>query len=333
MTADSDRVEQQAAQWLVQIESQASVESWAGLDRWLALHPRHRAVFVRLSIAWRRADELASLREASLDSDENFLSRQARGVRALRRNVQQRGTQLAASIALALIVVGIAAFSQLPKPEPPVQTYSSQIGELQSFTLNDGTRVVLNTDSRLLVRYAQTLRELTLVKGEIALQVHANPNRTFDFHTQAGTFRVLGTAFTVRVQEDGSVEIAVTEGRVAIESDGILSAGEMAILKGGRVSKRKVGLETLQRRLAWTQGRLTFDGETLSAAAAQFNRYNQRQLSIGDRRLARLKIFGSFEVHDPEMFATALEEPFGLQSLTAIDERGRTVIQVRRRHR
>jgi ferric-dicitrate binding protein FerR (iron transport regulator) len=51
-------VEEQAAKWLIQIDGEPSHESSAALDSWLLAHPRQRAAFLRLSIAWRRMDRL-----------------------------------------------------------------------------------------------------------------------------------------------------------------------------------------------------------------------------------------------------------------------------------
>jgi len=62
MTQASDRIETEAARWLIQVESAGSPEKWAALDSWLASSLRHRAAFLRLSAAWRRVERLRTLR-------------------------------------------------------------------------------------------------------------------------------------------------------------------------------------------------------------------------------------------------------------------------------
>jgi transmembrane sensor len=67
-----DSIEQQAAEWVTRIDLRGTPEEWAALDAWLAESPRHRAAFLRLSVAWRRADalrKLAPLRGAAVDED------------------------------------------------------------------------------------------------------------------------------------------------------------------------------------------------------------------------------------------------------------------------
>ena len=51
-------IEEQAAKWLIELDRQVTPEASAALDAWLVSHPRRRAAFLRLSIAWRRMDRL-----------------------------------------------------------------------------------------------------------------------------------------------------------------------------------------------------------------------------------------------------------------------------------
>lgn len=64
-------IEQQAAEWVARIDLRGTPEEWAALDAWLAANPRHRAAFLRLSVAWRRADQLKKLAPPSgvVDAD------------------------------------------------------------------------------------------------------------------------------------------------------------------------------------------------------------------------------------------------------------------------
>src|SRR5690242_15611976 len=57
----ANEIEQQAAEWVARIDLRGTPEEWSALDAWLNTSPRHRAAFLRLSVAWRRADELKKL--------------------------------------------------------------------------------------------------------------------------------------------------------------------------------------------------------------------------------------------------------------------------------
>src|SRR6185295_17257162 len=69
----ANEIEQQAAQWVARIDLRGTPEEWTALDAWLNTSPRHRAAFLRLSVAWRRADELKKLAPLSGVVDPDLL--------------------------------------------------------------------------------------------------------------------------------------------------------------------------------------------------------------------------------------------------------------------
>jgi len=84
----ANEIEQQAAEWVARIDVRGTPEEWTALDAWLNTSPRHRAAFLRLSVAWRRADELKKLAPLSGAVDPDLLdparSKTDMPVRALR---------------------------------------------------------------------------------------------------------------------------------------------------------------------------------------------------------------------------------------------------------
>jgi ferric-dicitrate binding protein FerR (iron transport regulator) len=56
-----DRIEDEAARWLVLLDSEPSAANFRALKDWLAARARHRAAFLRLSVAWGRMDRLRAL--------------------------------------------------------------------------------------------------------------------------------------------------------------------------------------------------------------------------------------------------------------------------------
>jgi transmembrane sensor len=68
-----ESIERKAAEWVTRIDLRGTPEEWAALDAWLSASPRHRAAFLRLSVAWRRADALRKLAPLSGAVDEDLL--------------------------------------------------------------------------------------------------------------------------------------------------------------------------------------------------------------------------------------------------------------------
>ena len=64
---------------------------------------------------------------------------------------------------------------------------------------------------------------------------------------------------------------------------------------------------------------LTFEQVTLEQAAHEFNRYNRRQIRLGDAQAARLRIGGSFEATNVDAFTRLLHDAFGLRVTTDPD--------------
>src|SRR5262245_23040562 len=70
----AEQIEDAAARWVTHIDLHGSQEKWAHLDAWLASNPRHSAAFQRLSVAWRRADQLRQLAALGDEPDPELLS-------------------------------------------------------------------------------------------------------------------------------------------------------------------------------------------------------------------------------------------------------------------
>lgn len=369
----AQEIEQQAAEWVARIDLRGTPEVWAALDAWLAASPRHRAAFLRLSVAWRRADELKKLAPLSGVVDENLLDparwnaealddddvpeerapalrvvastenpvvadrnwAAARSYRARQeapadyaKDSAQRASagggrfkwltasRLAASIVLVAVVGGGAWYAV---ERSRVAVYSTQVGEFHRVPLSDGSTVALNTDSEVRVRYTNSTRHVDLVRGEALFEVAKNPSRPFDVKAGDTTVRAVGTAFSVRLREEGRndrVDVVVSEGRVAINppSEQTYPAGSVAMVRNGRVQATIQETENITGRLLWTTGRLSVQGEKLGDVVAEINRYNQRKLLVTDPDIAGLRIGGTFQATDPDGFARALDRTFGIKS-------------------
>jgi transmembrane sensor len=174
------------------------------------------------------------------------------------------------------------------------------------------------------------VREVRLTRGEGRFQVAHDVNRPFVVAANGAAVRAVGTAFTVRLRDATQVEVVVAEGKVAIAAPRVddappLAAGESAVLQPGHVSVSPMSPQALERKLAWTSGRLEFRGEPLADAVAEFNRYNVRQIRLANASLGTLRVGGNFKATDPESFAAALASAFKLH----VDPAGTDAIVLR----
>jgi len=86
--------------------------------------------------------------------------------------------------------------------------------------------------------------------------------------------------------------------------------------------------------LAWKDGRLAFEGETLAQAASEFARYSDTRIVIDDPALAHEAITGLYQSNDPVGFARAAAlalAPARKCARTRSSSRVRNSSQLRRR--
>jgi transmembrane sensor len=321
------------------------VELWL---RWLREDTRRHAVFVRLESSWRQTDALRNLRPVGGKVDLEVLDTFP-GVRApappqpppiagppqpswwrrvwqTRTTTGRQGTYRELVALAAAAVAGMATLGGwLIVMAPDRATHRTERGGFERVVLPDGSTALLNTNTEIRMRFTRQRREIVLTHGEALFTVARDERRPFEVFVGDDTIRAIGTSFDVRLREPRGVEVMVAQGTVAIDrapgstptggARSLLAAGDDALLDArGATQTARIGESDIERRLAWTRGQIWLSQTTLADAIAEFNRYNSRQLVLGDPTLATLRVGGSFTATDPAAFLAALERIFGIQA-------------------
>lgn len=215
-----------------------------------------------------------------------------------------------------------------------VHELATPIGQQTTFSMPDGTRIQLNTNSIVEVKYSSSYRQLTLVRGEAKFDVAKDKLRPFSVTVGEQSFTALGTVFNVQKNSELEMELVVTHGSVLVTSadksieqitaslqevsnntlPGLLvSTGEkVVIIENTRKTVEKLPLDKLQRDLAWQQGMLIFEGEPLSEALADVSRYTSAKFEIVDPQLSELKVAGYFKAGDVDGLLASLSSNFSI---------------------
>ena len=336
MALDED-IEIRAADWLASLDrpdTPAAVH--AAFEAWCRADARHLPAYLRVLEVWNRLDALKAPDSAFADTPAMAarLADPPGGVpeRPLR-------TRLILTMALAAVLIAIAvglAWWQWSTPfglSLGGQRYVTTLGGFREIRLADGSVVQLNTNSELRVRLRSTRREITLLRGEATFEVAPDKLRPFIVVAGNTAVRAVGTVFNVE-ESDAGVEVLVTKGVVAVGlplevvaqrgTPAMVDAGQMAIAGLSQVEVQSVDQDEIERRLAWHQGMLVFDGQSLADVASEFNRYNERKLVIADPVVGRVRIGGYFRATDIGAFVRVLQERFGI---VALEEPGRTLLR------
>jgi transmembrane sensor len=234
------------------------------------------------------------------------------------------------SRSLVATFVGVIALSLSLRTTSKV--VHTDVGEFKHIELPDGSDLVLNTNTELRVRYTARRRQVDLAHGEVLIDVAKDEKRPFDVTARKILIRATGTRFSVRVPEVSVelVEVAVSKGSVQINppEGAIYVAGTVMEMQGELIQTRRLSESHLEEKFAWTTGMLVFQGETVSAVIAEFNRYNARKLIVSDPTIANVRVGGSFKATAPETFAEALHRLENLDYYVDKDSAGNESILI-----
>lgn len=297
--------DEQAALWAARLDGDNLDRAQrTELDAWLAQHPAHRTL-------------LSQYCQFSADLETNVPALVTTGAIAMPATKSRQvrfnfrlfaGVVLAAAAAIAVTVTVV-------RPSSPVQHFAKASAQRGSETLSDGTRVELNANTSLLFENKKDERRVRLAGGEALFAVTRDPTRPFHVDTPAGTVRVTGTTFNVRVDAATKLfEVTVVEGSVdvrsgsnhnaAAQSPEPLGAGDHYSSRGGIT--RSFTANELDDTLAWRQGKIVFYDAPLSEALARFAQYHGRGIHVAPD-IANDRVGGRHALDDLKGFLAGLE--------------------------
>ncbi|GFE90382.1 FecR family protein [Steroidobacter agaridevorans] len=321
----------EASVWIAKLHGDArgrAVED--GLRRWLHAHPENARAFELATEVWEESEKLRSVVPF-------------RPLTHVEHRPRRGGALLVAfACMLTLAVVGIVWFQY-------VGVVATAVGEQRQLVLEDGTRVFLNTDTRIVVKYDDTARRVELRRGEALFNVAKRSDWPFIVVAGDRQVKALGTSFVVRKDAE-RLAVTLVEGSVlvtpvlpslpeqvqpTIDAPGAieqtpattaeagggqfkLAAGQRLTFSGGAATK--LDTPSIDKTTAWRRGQVILDDTPLQTAVAEMNRYNETKLIVTDPEAAAIPINGLFQAGDSTHFANAVAQAYGLTVTARGDE-------------
>lgn len=298
-------VQDAAAYWLARHDADPATAADPVFLAWLAQSEDHAQAWARAQGLWRQA--------AQDIKDDPLADALRASALAARPPVWPRA--LAAASIAAVVLLGAAGgwryWSGREQPHgaqvaatAPLPRFVTGVGEQREVTLSDGTRLDLDSDTRVDMAFDDKARRLILMKGRAYIQVGRDPNRPFAVDAGDQTIVDRGTAFGVRLDPD-KVSVMLVEGEVAVGARGgapdhALQPGQRLVLQTGRPARVERFDPSIA--LAWREGFVEFSDTPLTEAVAEMNRHGGRRIVIADPRVGALKISGRFKLGDPDRF-------------------------------
>ena len=310
----ANEIDAKAAEWVARLDRhELDARDRSVLESWLAQDSRNRGAFLRAQAAWKNLDRLGILRSGMPRQRPPSL------IETLSRRTMLRNVA-AGSAGIAIVAATTIGFLRTGR-----NRILTPVGEIRRVPLLDGSVVAVNTNSQLNIDIKPGLREMTLAKGEVWFDVAKDETRPFVVASGSIRVRAVGTAFSVRRRDDGA-DVLVTEGivetwTVGNESDvrQVVAGSKVFVSDIAGPSRVVAASQQIDRALAWREGEIALDGETLAEAAAEFNRYNERKLTI-DPGLFDARLVGWFHTNEPETFAAAAATVLKLKVTETADE-------------
>jgi transmembrane sensor len=311
-------VRAEAALWLAHLRGpDRTPEVERGFREWLGARPENAVAFELASEVWERS---AAVRRHP--HEKAFGWTEAR---------PWRGSPLFALAAVLAVIVISALYWNTARHG----RFETAVGEQRALSLEDGSRLVLNTDTRVVVQYEEAERRIRLERGEALFEVARQPNRPFIVSVAGTQVQALGTSFVIKaLDNDGgsakSLQITLLDGKVAVTrgdtgesapSNAVSAAqpqGQAVVLNPGeRVTLAAHGpprrdRPQLEKVTAWQRGQVAFDDVRLADAIAEMNRYSTTRLVVEQPDAAALRIGGVFRAADAASFAQAIAATYGL---------------------
>lgn len=323
-------IDQAASDWTARLDRGplTSGEEDA-LQAWLGGDPRARGALLRARALAMHSESAQALGD-DFDPADFEEPRPSRPARLSRRQALAWTGGAAAAASLVALGVGMPAAGAV---------ISTERGEIRLAPLKDGSTVLLNTETRIRVKYSAGERLVTLLKGEAYFSVARDETRPFIVEVDGRRLSTAQAGFRVRKLGGDPVDVLVNQGQVEVAPLKLapsarpvaLSANTRLILSdpiGGRpVAERpqSVGPEAVTRELAWREGKLAFEGETLKQAAETFARYSDTRIQVRDPDLAREPVTGLFAANDPVGFSRAIARVFDAR----LEQKGGEVVLTR----
>lgn len=310
---EAARLRRDALGWFVCRQDAA----WALADErafqaWLSASALHGEAYQSCAAPWQTLDampdDLRARMRGQLARDKAALERAPRrsAPRSRRRFLQPLFA--AAGAAAVLGGVGYVAWQQLLAQPRWTQAFATERGQQKDIPLPDGSRLRLDTATRIEVVFYRQRREVRLREGQAVFAVQPDASRPFD--VLAGPLRVtvVGTRFSVRHTPGQSghdgVTVAVAQGKVRVaRADAPAGQGDSSVLltPGQQVASDAqgalgpVGPVPAAGIAPWREQRLSFTDVPLGQALEELARYGRTGLVVRDPQVAALRLTGTFD--------------------------------------
>ena len=299
----------EATNWFVELTSgeatDADRKEW---QRWLNASPENRQVWEQVEAVtncFMGLDSKTSITVLNRPIDTKDIKSQER-------------RQFIKTLSLMLTAGTAGWYGYKQKPWYLLMSdYSTAVGEIKHLTLEDGSLLVLNTDTKVAIDFSDQARTIRLLQGEIYIETAQEQDRNyrpFSVITDHGTVTALGTKFSTRIKSKHS-SVSVYQDAVEVrpcddlDNNVVVNAGELVTFNTA-FSQQKQLID--RASMAWINGFIIADKMSLADFVDHLSRYHSGIIRC-DPAVADLTISGAFPVNDVNAALTSTSEVLSIR--------------------
>lgn len=294
----------EALEWFLRLRDTTPDQATQNdFDQWLSISPAHAQEFRDIENMW--------------DSPVFGQAVESLPVAHAMRSRRTAATFLwgnRAAMAIAAAVIAIALW-QYPVLLLRWQAdYLTAVGGSSSVTLPDGSLMMLSTASAAAIDFSEGKRKVHLLRGEAFFDVRKDTAHPFHVLASHGEIEVLGTAFSVRSDNDND-RVILERGRVQVSrvSDrtdkAYLQPGEMIL--AGKNALSGLSRTDPSAALAWREGRVIFESQTFSHVLDELRRYYVGTVMVVGESRDKLLVTGNYRLDNIEVAIRTLADSVG----------------------
>ena len=294
---------EQAAQLIRKLaDGTASLEEIQALETW------YHSVHQEEAVIWPTEDpaEAKALQTRILARLEQRI-KDAQPARVIEMPHHKRSIGIVWKVAACFLLVA-GAWLVIRQSAPSQQSFVSidnPSGSIRNITLADGSQVWLNAGSQLQYAENYSAHRTIRLKGEAYFEVA--DDKAHPFTVESGELRttVLGTRFNVRsFDEEEELSVTVIRGKVQVDKKekeeklDILTPARQLQYDRSAHAFTTLTVDTTAV-LAWQQGKLQFNGQTMDVIAGTLGRWYKMRFVFHDSAVRNCRLIGQFRSDTP----------------------------------
>jgi transmembrane sensor len=300
----SDDIRAEAAVWLARLRADdRSVADENAFQGWLAASPQHATAFEDMDRVWTAVGGIGGTITRHSEPAQP---------RPHRRAAIMSGVALLAAGSVGIVAMRSAS----------AQIYETGVGEQKRLSLEDGTLLFLDAQTKVSVAFTDKLRSVDMQFGRANFRVASDRRRPFV--VEAAQREIVANQCDFDVRCDGAkVQVVLIHGEANVQPVNAPATTPGIRMQGGErlvatEDSEKFDRPRIAAVTAWQAGFEVFESKRLDEAAAEMNRYSDVKLFVAPG-VADMKVSGAYKVGDNAAYANSMTKLLPIEARAQSD--------------